>query len=41
MEEMKIAKKQAESYHEWKCSQEQEENRRGSKLFCIKIIPEK
>lgn len=41
MEEMKIAKKQAESYHEWKCSPEQEENRRRRKLFCIAIIPEK
>lgn len=25
---MKMAKKQAERYHEWKCSQEQEEDRK-------------
>lgn len=40
IQEMEMAKKQAKRDHEWKCSQEQEENRKGRKQLCIKIIPE-
>lgn len=36
LQEMKMAKKQPEWYHEWKCSQEQEDNRKGRKLLYIK-----
>lgn len=40
LQEMKMAKKQPEWYHGWKCSQEQKDNRKRRKLLCIKIVSE-